>query len=410
MKKLLMSIVAAMSVVLLAGAGYGATASAEALFAGGENSTTTVEKSQTVDGSAYLAGNVVTVDGTVKGDVYCAASTVKISGTVEGDVLCAAATIDIDGTVNGDVRLAASSVTLDGTVDGSATVMAGSVTTSDGFSLGQDMTGAADTFKLGGTIGRDAVLGATTVEINGNVERNAELGVETIRFGDGGVVGGDLSYASDNKLSIPEQAVAGNTTFTEVENAGKNDATTAGAAVVGGLLTILGLVVLALLVTAVAPRMVRSVADVSWPVVGLAALIGLTYLVVTPIAAVILMLTGIGLLAGITLLFVWLLTLLLSSVPVAYFVGTQLLGQNVHNVIGRAVLGALVLGVLLLVPIVNFFVLLAIVLVGTGLFLVHMKHQYGDRAYTAAPAKTTKTTKTTKSTSSTKPKSTKKRG
>ena len=37
---------------------------------------------QEVDGSAYLAGNSVTMSGTVKGDLYCAGNTITITGTV----------------------------------------------------------------------------------------------------------------------------------------------------------------------------------------------------------------------------------------------------------------------------------------------------------------------------------------
>ena len=45
---------------------------------------------QVVDGSAYLAGSTVTVQGTINGDLYCGANNVIITGTIEGDVICGA--------------------------------------------------------------------------------------------------------------------------------------------------------------------------------------------------------------------------------------------------------------------------------------------------------------------------------
>ena len=90
---------AAIGVMLLAGAFMGMKASASALFVANENGTSVVKKGQTVDGSAYLAGNTVLVEGTVKGDVYCAGNSVRVEGTVDGDVLCAGNTVTIGGTV-----------------------------------------------------------------------------------------------------------------------------------------------------------------------------------------------------------------------------------------------------------------------------------------------------------------------
>ena len=59
---------------------------------------------QVVDGSAYLAGSTVTVQGTINGDLYCGANNVIITGTIEGDVICGANTIFVGGLVRGDVR------------------------------------------------------------------------------------------------------------------------------------------------------------------------------------------------------------------------------------------------------------------------------------------------------------------
>lgn len=65
-----------------------------------------VRSGETVDGSAYLAGTSVRVEGTINGDLYCAGKDIIITGTVNGDVLCGGMTLIVGGTVTGNIRLA----------------------------------------------------------------------------------------------------------------------------------------------------------------------------------------------------------------------------------------------------------------------------------------------------------------
>ena len=115
------------AVACVAGGLFVSQAGATGYFAASDNEKVHIAQDQTVDGSAYIYGQSVLIEGYVKGDLYCAGTNVIISGTIEGDVLCAGSDVTIGGTVKGDVRAAGSNVTIKGIVEGSASIAANNV-------------------------------------------------------------------------------------------------------------------------------------------------------------------------------------------------------------------------------------------------------------------------------------------
>ena len=104
-----------------------------------------------------------------------------------------------------------------------------------------------------------------------------------------------------------------------------------------------------------------------WQTLGWGALI----LIATPIAAIIVMITVIGLPLGIISLILWGVALYLSQIPVALLLGRLIIRQNRELdskgiMIGALALGLFVLFVLRLIPIVGWIIGLLVIAFGLG--------------------------------------------
>lgn len=383
MKKL-NGIIAAIGAVMFVGALTATTVSAEAVYRANEKSNSIVAKSETVDGSAYLAGNSVRVSGTVKGDVYCAGSSIMIDGTVDGDVLCAGSNVTVNGTVKGDVRLAGAMVTLGGIVMGNASVFGADVLTDSSLQLGGDLTGGAGNLTIDGIVGRDMTAGAETLTINGTIGRDVMSGFTNVEFGEGAAIKGNFAYNSDQEASIPGDVVAGKTDFTMIDNQSKNNS--AAARSVAGVISVLAIGLLAVLGIILMPRQVHAASDVAWGKFGIAVVVGLTFIVIAPIAALMLLVTGVGGVIAYALILTWLLVMALSPVTFAYFVGSKVYGNKSPNILIRATVGALLLMLVLLLPIVNIFVFIVMVLSGVGMIFLGVPKLYAGSPYQVAKA------------------------
>ncbi|HTK39720.1 MAG TPA: polymer-forming cytoskeletal protein [Patescibacteria group bacterium] len=377
MKQMVLALVATLAI----GGLMASSVSAQAVFKTDDATDTQVAKGEVVDGAAYLVGNNIRMSGTVRGDVYCAGSTITIDGTVEGDVLCAGATVTVNGTVQGNVRLAGATIVLGGTVGKSATVLGADVTTDRTLKLANDLTGAAGNLTVDGSIGRDLTAGAGTLTLRGTVGRDVASALGTAVIANEARVKGNFAYTSDTQTTVPTSVVAGKTTFTQStqrDNAQRAnyalDAVFVVLVTVGfGLMIMLGVILF--------PRQTHMAGAISWSSFGIASVIGLTFVVTAPLAAALLLITGVGMIISYVLILVWLLLIAVSAVPFAYFVGTKLYGSRSAQVLVRATVGALVVMLALLIPIVNVITVVVMVCTGVGMILRGVPGLYQHSPY-----------------------------
>jgi len=105
---------------------------------------------------------------------------------------------------------------------------------------------------------------------------------------------------------------------------------------------------------------------------------GALALFVTPIAAVIVCITIIGIPVGLIALALWGIAIYLAQIPVGLFIGRWIIG-HFKNVEGKAIMiGALALGLVLLkllglIPHLGFFIGIAVTLFGMGAVVVSIR-------------------------------------
>lgn len=377
MKKL-HAVVAMFALSLFAVVGVATTASAAGFFVGSDDGNAVLAEGRTIDGSAYMAGSEVIVDGTVKGDLYCAGETVTVEGTVEGDVICAGATVTINGVVNGDVRVAGADVTLGGEVKGNVLAGASTLITTDTFMLTGDFTAGSETMDLNGSIGRDALVGASTLTLRGTITRDLSADVEELTTQDGAKVAGNVWY----KAPKPTAATGAFEDKVHFEQGEAYDESSMDITTV--LLGILMLIVFAVVSVLAVPRFIHTAATLAPRQALFAFLIGLTAVIITPIVAIIFMVTVVGIWVGVALLLVWLLAMIASSVFFSYYIGTLALQKRATNALLVALTGSAILSIALLVPFINALVFVVMLFVGVGMQVMHLRHQFSKDPYTIA--------------------------
>lgn len=323
-----------------------------------------VPTSEVVDHSLFVSGTTVTVAGTVNGDVFCAGQTVFITGTVNGDVMCVGQEVNISGTVNGSVRAAGQSVSIAGTVQRAISLAGQSVSVHPDAKIGGDATLAGSSVVIGGSLARDAYAAGATVTVTGKVARNFDARTDELNVTPGSV-GGTVTQVKSPAPQAKE-AVAVNLPLAGLKLA---------------LLFGFAMFVTAMALVAIAPRTFHSVADDTLGKPGKTLLVGLLVAFLLPIALVALLVTVVGIPLAILLGIIWAGAAFLSGPVFAYVVGRRLMKDS-HKPLAIMAVGSLVVILLYMIPVVNFFVGSLAYLMGMGAITNVVKRSLGQPKYT----------------------------
>ena len=347
---------------------------------------------KTTSGSYYVAGSSIDVNGAVKGDVFCAGQNVTINGPVDGDVICAAQNITINGNVGGSLRLAAQTVNLNGKVGRNASILAQTLVTSKDSNISGELMAQVATLTLNGVVSGESYGNAQQLTINGNVGGKVGYAAEAITIGSTAKLDSGLQYTSSQKADIKAGAQITGATKQTVPQAPVNKRTDTRTTFLAGLLfSILSAFVLGALLLWLAPRLVAD-ASSGASHTGLTLLLGFATLVLTPIAAVIVMLTVVGIPAGILGLIAWGVALFLSRIIAALAFGTVLYrwldkSDRRFRPYAAGALGILVAFLIFALPYVGGFASFLAALYGLGMIVRTLSDHIGSKATRAkAPA------------------------
>lgn len=329
-----------------------------------------VSAGETVDSALFMGGNTINIAGTVNGDVYCAGQNVTISGTVNGDVLCVGQTITISGQVEGNVRLASQTVIIGGSVGRSATVATQSLVVEKEGIIQRDLVGGSQSATIDGTISRDVTMGAASLVIAGQIGRDVTGEVETLSVNAPGQIRGDLRYSSNNSPSIGAGGqVEGAITRTPIERSGDNRVRSPYVMSFSSYVYVfVTMLIMALVLVLLFPSVLKETSLRALTSPGRVALTGLIGVIVAPVLIITLIISVIGLPLGILAMLVWIVMAILSGPVVGFLVGRLLL-KNEKRPVVIMLLGATVLLLLYFIPILGFFVALAVYVYGIGMLL-----------------------------------------
>ena len=351
--------------------------------------TITVGANETINDDLYAFGNAVTILGTVRGDVIAAGATVTIDGTVTGSVEAAGNSVTIRGPIGGSVRIAGNTLAIDGRVTGDVLAAGSSLTVGSSGRVGRDIVAATGVMTLVGETARDVRGSAGNLVIDGHVGRDVSVEVTTLRLTDRAAVDGSVSYGSATDAAVASGAKVSGRIERHAPQQRQPEAPTATSTIVDWLRNLVGVVVLGFIMLALVPVFMRRATD-RLEVNPLASLgIGAGVLIGVPILAILVFIVGAivgGWWIGLIAVALYLVACAVSLPIVSLATGEWILGRA-----GRArepalalVIGAALILVLGVIPVVGGLIIFVAVLLGLGGIALSMG---GPRERMAAAAR-----------------------
>jgi cytoskeletal protein CcmA (bactofilin family) len=339
----------------------------------------TVASGEVVDDDLYVAAETIIIDGTVDGDLWAAGNTITVNGIVNGSVMAAGMIVNINGDIAHAVRAVAETININGDVGGDVITGCGNVNIVSTARVGGDLLFGADIAGIDGLIEGNIKGTGSEVTISNGVNGNIELKVESLTISSTANIGGDLSYTSEEEADIQSGAqIAGGTTHTlpEVKPEVKKDWTKVFPfvlffGVLAKVLNFLMALVTGVVIIFLVPKKLTSITDAIGTRPGPSAGWGAMILFLTPIAALIVCFTIIGIPVGLITLALYGTALYLAQIPVGLFIGRWIIGrfrvvEGKAIMVGALAVGLAILKLLSLIPYFSFFVGFVVVLFGLG--------------------------------------------
>jgi cytoskeletal protein CcmA (bactofilin family) len=334
--------------------------------------TVTVASGEVVDDDLYIAGNNIIIDGTVNGDLWAIGSTITVNGEVKGSIVVAGQTVNINGNVGHAARLAGETVNVSGNVSGDLIVFSSEANIASKAKIGGDFLLGSGNVRIDGLIAGYIKGGGGEVTVANGVGGNIELEVENLTVASTADIGGNLTYTSKNEAAIqPGAKIGGETTHNLPEVKKPAPFSGIGGKVLGFLMAF----ATGLIIILIAPRRSASIADSirnkPWASLGWGAVI----LFATPVAAIIVCMTVIGIPVALIALALYAIAIYISQVFVGLFIGRWIIGrfrevESKAIMIGAMASGLVIITILRLIPYLGFWVGLAVALFGLGAMLV----------------------------------------
>jgi cytoskeletal protein CcmA (bactofilin family) len=358
-----------------------------------------------IEDDLYLAGDTIRIEAEVDGDIFAAANSIRVESQVSQDVNLAANEVDIDGTILDDVRIAANTVNITESIGGDLIVVANTVEVEEGVLIEGDINIAAGTVEIFGEVAGDVDIYAEDIDIRGNIAGNLTVGGDSLRIDS--AIGGDAKIASsiivlDDAASFEQQVeywTEEGEDFSFVDSIDSEEQVTynedlrdeltgsnqdfsfeifpGGALMLWFLGAMSGILTISFIVL-LASRHFRkagtSIVDDTLKSAGVGAL----YFLLTPLFAVVLMLTIIGIPIGIFSMVIYIFSIVFAlpiiSVAGAYAIDVyQKLNYSVLKIWLISIALYIGLRLVLLIPFVGFFVIVVLALIAFGSLLIPKK-------------------------------------
>jgi hypothetical protein len=327
---------------------------------------------------AFIAGPTVVHSDEGADDLFMAGETVRVEAPIAGSAHLAGRRVEIGQTIGGDLYAAGMDVVLRGAVSGDATVTGYSVEIRD--AVGEDLRASGANLTIAGPVAGTALLAGDIARIENVIGGDVHISARQVEFGPEARIDGTLTLVSDapEAIEVPAQVIPEDRiTRREMEGWQRELRPVAGIGwweVIGRALTgVLVTAVLVALIAAVLPgplaemrrRLLTAPLRSLWfGFLGLSTMTG---------AAVLLAMTLIGMVLSPAVL----LLAVLFGVA-GYFIAVYAFGVGLLMAAGRAepdsladralagALGAVVAGLIGLVPLLGWLFVFALALAGAG--------------------------------------------
>jgi cytoskeletal protein CcmA (bactofilin family) len=311
----------------------------------------------------FLAGRTVNIRARVADDVFAAGRDVTFENAIVKNAIVAGYYVEFRSGAAADMIAAAANLRIAGTIEDDLVAVARSMRISSKGQIGGDARLAAETIEMEGRIGGSMRAAARRITITGEIAGKADFLAERIVIAAGAKIAGDLIYRSENKPEIASGATIGG----EVRRVKVNvpDPSAFAGAVLGiGLFIMLSwtiaLFVLIAVVQLAFPNVIGNSAGRlqahPWSNLGRGVAAHLLAVVIAGLLFMSIVGIPIGAALVMAVAIMWLFGLVTVSTCIGLYIRRWLRGATDIRTIGRigwALLGAIILVVIAIVPFVG---------------------------------------------------------
>lgn len=351
-------------------------------------SNTKLGKDEVIDGIGFFYGDNVVIEGKVNGTTIVFAQRVFVDGTIDGDLFIAAQNISIDGKVSGNVYIAGQEVEVS-TVANDIFLAGQDIIVNKEAKVERDLLAASNTITNAGEIGRNFNASAGKVIINGRVGNEVNLRTDEIYLQSRASIEGDFNYTGKNQAKIDKQAkIIGDTKWKfydgKEENIIKKDFNRSytirmnktQSIIFNFISSILAYLLVWFIIIKIRKNFFqRTVATLTEKPVKIMG-IGLLSLIVVPIISIIFMITIIGIPLGILLIMLYGISIYISGIIVAIYIGEKVMKDfeifNRYRDLWVFIKGIVIIAILNRISFISVLVGLLVTIAGLGSIVVSL--------------------------------------
>lgn len=326
------------------------TVSADTVIRSG--ASVSIAEEEMIEGDFYSIANVVSVSGVIESDMVAAGGQITLNGKVNDEAFLVAGRVDVHGTVGDDLRIIAGEIVLAEPVMGDVLVIGGSVNILSTASVAGDVVVYAGQATIAGSVGGNVIGMVEDLRVDAPVAGDIDVTTSQITLGSRADIAGSVRYESRQLIERAQEAtVSGDLVRSDPLLPGNE------VSVRAALIPSLILLFSALVWYLVARRSMRLVAGQALTKSVLPILTGFAVFLLAPIVIGVLLVSVIGTLVGVVLLFAYLFLVTLSVVGLPAVIGQFLLllfnRKTTELSLVTLLVGVIAISLLMLLPFVG---------------------------------------------------------
>lgn len=305
------------------------------------------------DGDLYLIGSDIVMDKLVDGNVFLIGRNITVTGQTSGNMFIIGENVTLDKSfITSSAFIIGKKVQFNA-VSSSLYCIADELSIDSQFGVYLDLYATCKTFNCSGLVGRDTYLTANTMN-----------------FGDTATFYGDFNYTSNSEIEIPENLVAGDVIFSKTIEEDKNQ--TSMISYISDLIQTLMFITVLFFIIKIFTKDPESkeYSTLSHPFKTFG--VGILSIPLIFIAILVLMLSIIGLSAGLLGLYVYILLLVFAQFIFTISLARHLCIGKKHKGIKQflfTVLFTIILWALSLIPFIGIITNIIVIIMGFGIFI-----------------------------------------
>ncbi len=292
----------------------------------------TVNINAVIHGDLIIAGGTIIINDSVENDILLAGGNVTFNGYVGDDIRCAGGNIRISRNVNGDVIIAAGTVVIDrGVTINNLLTSSGNITVEG--TINGEVRAAVGEFILNGNIVKSFDCRGGKITVNGTVNGKSILAAADIVLGNNAAFNSDVQYWNKKgSLDFKQSLKKGKATYDASLQVQTGEWYYLGAATAIGLMWYLGMALLMIIIVQyLFEHTLKNAADTVFNNALKSFGIGFLYFIVVPIAALIALVTIIGVPVGILLLFSYVFLFVMAAIITSLVIAHWFNNRNNYN-------------------------------------------------------------------------------